>query len=98
MILSFPVLEAAELQQARALLAAAPWIDGRATAGAQAAQLKNNEQLDPGCDASRQLQALLLAALDRSPRFLSAALPRKLFPPRFNRYRGDANHFGAHVD
>jgi PKHD-type hydroxylase len=40
----------------------------------------------------------LLGALDRSPMFLSAALPCKIFPPRFNRYAGVANHYGRHVD
>ena len=36
----------------------------------------------------RAAQAVLVQALERSPDFLSAALPRKLFPPRFNRYTG----------
>ena len=40
----------------------------------------------------------MLAALDRSPRFLAAALPNRLFPPRFNRYAGARNHYGVHVD
>ena len=98
MILTFPVLDEAELRQARSLLATAPWTEGRVTAGSQAAQVKNNEHLDVASDASRQLQALVVAALDRSPRFMAAALPRKLFPPRFNRYAGATNHFGGHID
>jgi PKHD-type hydroxylase len=40
----------------------------------------------------------VLRALDRSPRFLAAALPRKVFPPRFNRYRASGQHYGPHVD
>jgi len=87
-----------ELRQARVLLDAAPWQDGRASAGGQAVQAKNNEQLPPDSDASRALQAIVLAALDRSPAFLAAALPKKLFPPRFNRYTGATNHYGSHVD
>ncbi len=98
MLVTFPLLEPAEVRQAQGLLAGAPWADGRASAGDQAAQAKRNEQLPADCDASRALQALVTRALDRSPRFLAAALPRKLFPPRFNRYRGDTNHYGAHVD
>lgn len=98
MLLTFPLLDEAELRQAARLLAQAEWIDGRATAGTQAVQVKNNQQLDPRGEPARALQALVLRALDRSPRFLAAALPRKLFPPHFNRYTGQANHYGAHVD
>jgi PKHD-type hydroxylase len=87
-----------ELRQARVLLDAAPWQDGRASAGGQAVQAKNNEQLPPESEASHALQAIVLGALDRSPAFLAAALPKKLFPPRFNRYGGRANHYGRHVD
>lgn len=92
------LLDPDELRQAHALLAATDWEDGRASAGGQAAQVKNNQQLDPDGEASRALQAIVLRALDRSPAFLAAALPRKVFPPRFNRYTGSANHYGRHVD
>lgn len=98
MLITFPLLDEGELQQARRLLDGATWVDGRASAGDQAARAKRNEQLPPDGDASRALQALVTGALDRSTRFLAAALPRKLFPPRFNRYRGDSNHYGPHVD
>ena len=98
MVLTLPLLETDELRQVRDLLAGAGWVDGRASAGPQAAEAKNNEQLPPDCEASRALQALVTRALERSPRFLAAALPRKVFPPRFNRYSGDSNHYGPHVD
>lgn len=98
MLNHFPLLTSAEVQQIRSLLDAASWTDGRATAGTQAAQVKNNEQLAPESEASRAAQAIVLAALDRSPEFLATALPRKVFPPRFNRYAGTANHYGRHVD
>ncbi len=87
-----------ELAQARAILATAPWADGRVGAGSQAAQAKNNEQLPPDCDAARAVGQLVLQALDRSPQFLAAALPRKVFPPRINRYGGGTNYYGKHVD
>jgi PKHD-type hydroxylase len=98
MLITFPLLDAGEVQQARSLLETAPWAEGRGTAGRQAAQVKNNQQLPPDCKASRALQSMVLHALNRSPRFLSAALPRKVFPPRFNRYSGESNYFGKHVD
>ena len=92
------ILDAEEIRQARALLDGAPWADGRASAGRQAAQVKNNEQLPPDCEQARALQALVVRALDRSPQFMAAALPKKLFPPRFNRYSEAASHYGRHVD
>jgi PKHD-type hydroxylase len=98
MLLDFPLLDAGEVLHAQRLLADAPWSDGRASAGTQAAGVKNNEQLPAGCAAARELQQLVLQALDRSPRFLAAALPRRVLPPRFNRYCGATNAYGRHVD
>jgi PKHD-type hydroxylase len=92
------LLDSSELSQARALLATAPWADGRIGAGSQAVQAKNNEQLPADCEEARAIGALVLRALDRSPQFLAAALPRKVFPPRINRYGGGTNHYGKHVD
>jgi PKHD-type hydroxylase len=40
---------------------------------------------------------MVLAALQQSPLFLSAALPLRVFPPLFNRYRAGQG-FGTHVD
>ena len=92
------VLTADELAQARALMAEAPWGDGRVTAGRQSAQAKNNEQLPQDCAPAHALQQLVLAALNRHMVFFSAALPKRVFPPLFNRYGGQANAFGNHVD
>ncbi len=99
MLLKIPqILDADGVVRARALLAAAPWSDGRSTAGRQAAQVKNNEQLSPGSDQHRELQALVLQALDRHPLFFSATLPKRVLPPQFNRYGGATNTYGNHVD
>jgi len=99
MLLVLPqLLDETELAHARALLATAPWADGRTGAGSQAVQAKNNEQLPRECDASREIGAMVLHALDRSPQFLAACLPRKVFPARINRYSGGANFYAKHVD
>ena len=92
------VLNADELGRAGRALAGAPWGDGRATAGVQSAQAKNNEQLPQDCEAARSLQQIVLGALNRHALFFSAALPKRVFPPLFNRYAGAANAFGSHVD
>jgi PKHD-type hydroxylase len=75
----------------------ADWIDGRVTAGAQSASVKNNLQLPEGSPAARELGDMVLDALSRSPLFISAAIPLKIFPPLFNRY-GVGQSFGTHVD
>jgi PKHD-type hydroxylase len=92
------VLNAEELRLARQQLDAAAWVDGRVTAGVQSAQHKNNQQLPAHSPQAAALQQLVLAALDRHALFFSAALPKKLIPPLFNRYAGTTNGFGDHVD
>lgn len=99
MLLRVPqVLTADELQEAGALLARAAWGDGRITAGVQSAQTKNNEQLAQDAAETHALQRIVLGALNRHATFFSAALPKRVFPPLFNRYGGRSNAFGNHVD
>ena len=98
MLITIPdILTADEVAQARAALDAAEWIDGKVTAGYQAQSVKENLQLLEGHPTAVKLGELVLAALARSPLFMSAALPLKVFPPMFNRYTG-GGHFGTHVD
>ncbi|MDQ2779335.1 MAG: Fe2+-dependent dioxygenase [Pseudomonadota bacterium] len=92
------VLTADELRQCRALLEGAAWSDGRMTAGTQAAQAKRNEQLPHNSAESKALRQIVLTGLNRHDVFFSAALPRRVFPPLFNRYAGASNAFGNHVD
>lgn len=94
------ILTPQEIHTARALLDAddAPWVDGRSSAGGQALAHKRNEQLSQDSAPSQQLRALVLAALQRDALFFSAALPKKIFNPLFNRYSGESNFYGDHVD
>lgn len=92
------VLGPEEVQRIRSELAQASWLNGRATAGTQAVQVKNNEQLAQDSPVSQRLQALVLQAVQRHPVFFSAALPKKIFNPLFNRYGGTTDHYGAHID
>ncbi|MBX3685593.1 MAG: Fe2+-dependent dioxygenase [Rhodocyclaceae bacterium] len=99
MLLQIPdVLDARQLAEARRLLADAPWSDGRDSAGSQAAQVKRNQQLPHDCAAARHVRDAVIGAVEREPLFLSAALPRRLFTPRINRYGGDTPSYGEHVD
>jgi PKHD-type hydroxylase len=97
-LLTIPdLLTAEQVSQARHLLDQANWVDGRVTAGPQSARAKENEQLPEDHPAGRQLGEVILTALGQNPLFISAALPSKVFPPLFNRYRG-GHSFGTHVD
>jgi len=98
MLLQIPeVLSPEQVAHCRQALDAADWADGRITAGYQSAQAKHNQQLPEDSAVARELGDSILAALQRSPLFMSAALPLKVFPPLFNRYAG-GHSFGSHVD
>jgi PKHD-type hydroxylase len=91
------VLAADDVAYIRAVLAEAPWGDGRVTAGPQSGAVKHNQQLPEDSEVARDLGDRVLAALDHAPRFLSAALPARVFPPLFNRY-AEGMDFGTHID
>ena len=98
MLLRIPqVLSSVELAHCRDRLAKAAWGDGRVTAGFQSAKAKDNLQLAQDSGEARELGALVVGALERSPLFISAALPNHVFPPLFNKYEPGMG-FGAHVD
>jgi PKHD-type hydroxylase len=91
------VLSKGEVAEFRSVIDGAIWEDGRSTAGAQSAMVKNNEQLPPDGELSRRLGDRVVRALVTNPLFVSAAIPRHIFPPLFNRY-GVGHRFGVHVD
>jgi PKHD-type hydroxylase len=98
MLISIPdVLTQEQVKVARAKLDAVEWVDGKVTAGYQAQRVKDNLQLPEGHPVAVELGDMVLQGLARSPLFMSAALPLKVFPPMFNRYTG-GGHFGTHVD
>src|SRR5258707_10684370 len=100
MLICIPnVLSKADVADFRRIMDNSAWEDGRSTAGAQSALVKKNQQLPPDSEVSRQLGNRVVSALTGNPRFISAAIPLKIFPPLFNRYAAsDGHHFGVHVD
>ena len=98
MLLTIPqVLTAGQVTRVRARIDRACWVDGNATSGHQSAQAKHNEQLPEESVEARETGEEIVAALAKSPLFFSAALPKQVYPPLFNRYQGEMN-FGSHVD
>ena len=59
--------------------------------------VKNNRRLAENSPETQELGDMIVAALERNPLFITAALPLRVFPPLFNRYEGGET-FGAHLD
>jgi PKHD-type hydroxylase len=98
MMIAIPgVLSPSELERCRALLGKAEWVDGNVTSGHQSALAKRNRQIVEDSAEAKEVGAIILAALGRTPLFIAAALPAKIFPPLFNRY-GVGEGFGTHID
>ena len=92
------VLAPEEIAQAHKLLQGVAWEDGRPGAGEQARQVKNNQQLPHDSAPARAIREMVLQGLERQPKFFSATLPKRIFPPRLNRYGGASNAYGNHID
>jgi PKHD-type hydroxylase len=91
------VLTPEQVARCREVMTKAAWIDGNVTAGHQSGKVKHNLQLPEDSPEARELGDMVLQALARSPLFFSAALPKQVFPPLFNRYDAGMT-FGPHVD
>ena len=91
------VLTPEQVARCRDVMTRAAWVDGRVTAGHQSAQVKKNLQLPETAPESRELGNMVVEALGRSNLFVSAVLPKQVFPPLFNRYDAGMT-FGSHVD
>lgn len=98
MLIQIPnVLSVEQVAKCRQMLEEADWIDGRVTAGHQSGKAKDNMQLPEDHQTAIAIGDLIMAQLEKNPLFVTAALPRKIFPPLFNRYQSGQS-FGIHVD
>jgi PKHD-type hydroxylase len=59
---------------------------------------KNNQQLVEHSPVLPTLRNIVISALSRHALFFTAALPKQVFPPHFNRYSGTTNVFDDHID
>jgi PKHD-type hydroxylase len=91
------VLTPEQVKRCREVMEKAAWVDGRATAGHQSAQVKHNLQLPEDSPDARELSSVVAEAVARNNLFMLAVLPKQVFPPLFNRYDAGMT-FGAHVD
>ncbi|MFP6850649.1 MAG: Fe2+-dependent dioxygenase [Pseudomonas sp.] len=91
------VLTPEQVGECRQAFEQASWQDGRLTAGHQALMAKANQQLALDDPLAVQIGDFIVQRLGNHPQFVSAALPLKVLPPRFNRYNGGGT-YGNHID
>lgn len=91
------VLTSEQVAECRQAFEHASWQDGRITAGHQAVMAKSNQQLALDDPLALQIGDFIVQRLSSHPQFVSAALPLKVLPPRFNRYSGGGT-YGNHID
>ena len=91
------VFTADEVDEMRTRLLAEPWVDGKVTAGQRSARDKFNRQLNEDSALGLLFGQRILARLSENALFMSAALPKRIYPPLFNRYSG-GEAFGFHID
>lgn len=91
------VLDVAHLREVRGLLAHAEFVDGRASAGKEAGQVKHNEELSAHSPLRRRLDANVMSALIQHPQYQAAVLPLKVATAFYARYL-PGMAYGFHVD
>lgn len=98
MLIEIPaVFSPEETAGIRTRLDQAGWRDGAGTAGHVAARAKTNLQLADGDPLGSEIGAAIVERLAANPRFVAAALPLRILPPRFNLYTG-GGAYGRHID
>ena len=98
MLIEIPaLLSASEVETTVATLLDQPWVDGKVTAGQRSAMAKNNRQLSEESPVALRIGEQILARLSDNALFMSAALPKRIYPPLFNRFSG-GEAFDWHID
>jgi PKHD-type hydroxylase len=98
MLLVIPaVLEPARLREVRTLLAQGRFVDGRLSAGATAAKVKHNQELQPDDPQIARLNQLVMGSLVQHPLYQAAAMPYRIATPYYARYTRGMS-YGDHVD
>lgn len=92
------VLDKQELAAVRQLLAKAPFVDGRLSAGLAAKQVKHNQEVDRASWGDLEpLNNLVMGKLVQHPTYRSAALALRVAAPYYARYT-PGMQYGNHVD
>ena len=91
------LLDTTELDAVRAALRDGRFVDGRLSAGRDAAAGKRNEELAPDEARYAALNDVVMTRLVRHPLYLQAALPARIAAPTYARYTAGMA-YDAHID
>ena len=98
MLLRIPsVLDRSELDVVRRMLAGAPFVDGKLSAGQVAKRVKQNQEVDRHALELEQLNNLVMGKLVQHPVYRNGALPLRVAAPYYARYT-PGMQYGDHVD
>ncbi len=98
MLIRIPsVLDSAQLQVVRDLLADMEFVEGKHTAGEVAGRMKRNEEVKSSEDGLQQVNNVLMGNLLSHPLYRYAALPHRVAAPLYARYR-EGMEYGPHLD
>jgi PKHD-type hydroxylase len=79
------------------MLAGAPFVDGKLSAGQVAKRVKHNQEVDRRARELEQLNNLVMGKLVQHPVYRSGALPLRVAAPYYARYT-PGMQYGDHVD
>ena len=91
------LITADELTLIDSLIAKANFVDGKLTASMAAKEVKNNLQMESNNESLAQIQQIINTALQQSPLFNIAALPKNIHPFLISKYTA-GKFYGWHVD
>ena len=98
MLLTIPgLLNPAQLDKIREILAGAEFVDGRLTAGFAAARVKRNLELKQDPERLQRLIRIIMASVAHNETFRFGALPHRVADPIVARYEPGMT-YGDHVD
>jgi PKHD-type hydroxylase len=91
------VLDGKQLQAVQELLAHAPFVDGRLSAGVAAKRVKHNEEVAADAAQLKQLNDIVMGGLVGNSVYRNGALPHRVAAPFYARYTAGME-YGDHVD
>lgn len=91
------VLDPQRLQEVQALLATGEFVDGRFSAGTEAAKVKHNQELSLSSPLHRRLNAMVMGPLVQHSEYQAAVLPLRVATAFYARYTPGMT-YGFHVD
>jgi PKHD-type hydroxylase len=91
------LLKETEIAAIETLATNANFVDGKLTASMAAKNVKNNLQMDVENDSLKAIQSILNTAIQSSPLFNIAALPKSVYPFAISKYSA-GKYYGWHVD